>query len=209
MANKLEIDTVVGQRDVAPARVSSKGRGRPIADLVEKLEKSGKLVSTEGLSSAALRAGDLVRTMRRSAGLSQSELAAMMGVKQSRVSEIEAGLGSQGPTWDVMERVASACGRGLHALPAFETRQSPLPIPEEVREAATRYFHTNALTFTQCPLDDRLTGGTNTLISGAATQRVRFAEIEGYACLFVDLSDSEGKQGTVGVFNKAFALIKG
>jgi|SRR5262249_27435704 len=206
MAKKVEIETVERLRDVAPAEVSSKGRGRPIADLVEKLENSGDLDSTAGLSSAALRAGDLIRTMRKTAGLSQSELAARMGVKQSRVSEIEAGLGAQGPTWDVMERVASACGRDLRALPALEPSTSS--VPKEVKDAANRYFQTDVLTFMQGDLDSRLTGGTNTLISNAATKRVCFAEIDGYACLFVDLSDSNDKQGTVGVFNKAITLIK-
>jgi ribosome-binding protein aMBF1 (putative translation factor) len=108
MTKNVEVETTEKRRQVSPARVSSKARGRPIADLVEKFERAGSKL--ESLSSAALRAGDLVRTMRKDAGLSQAELANRMGVTQSRISEIEAGVGSQGPTWDVMERVMAACG---------------------------------------------------------------------------------------------------
>jgi len=98
----------------APATVNSKDRGRPIADLVERIEHSNpKLAASKGLSSAALRAGDLVRTMRKEARLSQTQLADNLGVKQSRISEIEAGVGTQGPTLDLMERIAKACGKTL------------------------------------------------------------------------------------------------
>jgi transcriptional regulator with XRE-family HTH domain len=51
--------------------------------------------------------------MRKAAGLSQSELAERIGVKQSRISEIESGVGTQGPTWEVMERIAAAFGQNL------------------------------------------------------------------------------------------------
>jgi HSP20 family protein len=108
MSDKIEFETTQKRR-VSHAKVSSKSRGRPIADLLEKVEKA----DLEFLSSAALRAGDLVRKMRKAAGISQVELANKIGVTQSRISEIEAGMGSQGPTWDVMERVAAALGRHL------------------------------------------------------------------------------------------------
>jgi DNA-binding XRE family transcriptional regulator len=101
-------------RKTTPAQVGSKGRGRPLADLVEKIERTNpNLASDRGLSSAAMRAGDLVRAMRKDAGLSQSQLAERLGVTQARISEIEAGIGSQGPTWDLMERISVACGKTL------------------------------------------------------------------------------------------------
>jgi DNA-binding XRE family transcriptional regulator len=114
MASKVKINTVQTARSVAPAFVSSRGRGRPIADLVREFEKTDpELVREKGLSGAALQAADLIRAMRKAAKLSQAGLAESIGVSQSRISEIEAGLGTQGPTWDVMSRIASACGMRL------------------------------------------------------------------------------------------------
>ena len=48
MANDFETEKLNSRRVVAPAKVSSKTRGRPIADLVEELEKSGQFVSKKG-----------------------------------------------------------------------------------------------------------------------------------------------------------------
>jgi transcriptional regulator with XRE-family HTH domain len=81
-------------------------------------------VKNKGLSSAAIRAGDLVRGWRKAAHLTQGQLALKLGVKQSRVSEIESGAGTQGPTWELMERIALACGRTLGALPRSEADRS-------------------------------------------------------------------------------------
>lgn len=69
------------------------------------------------LSSAAFRAGALIRMMRKSGGLSQAMLARRIGVTQARVSELEAGAGARGPSWDLMERVASACGATILVSP--------------------------------------------------------------------------------------------
>src|SRR3954469_11266551 len=92
---------------------------RPASELVALLEAEDPHGAAEaGLSSAAMRAGDLVRSMRREAKLSQEELAARIGVSQARISELEAGRGQQGPTWDVMERIAKASGRELGVVGA-------------------------------------------------------------------------------------------
>ncbi|MFT3723878.1 MAG: helix-turn-helix domain-containing protein [Hyphomonadaceae bacterium] len=61
------------------------------------------------VAGAAFRAAAIVRAMRKAGGLSQVDLAKRLGLSQARISEIEAGLGAQGPTWDLMERIASAC----------------------------------------------------------------------------------------------------
>ena len=111
---KIKVEATDRRRSTTPAKVGSKGRGRPLADLVEKIEHTNPhLASDRGLSSAAMRAGDLVRAMRKDAGLSQSQLAERLEVTQARISEIEAGIGSQGPTWDLMERISVACGKTL------------------------------------------------------------------------------------------------
>lgn len=111
---RVSVEASNESRNISPAKVTSKGRGRPLADLVRKMErKMPELASARGLSSAAMRAGDLVRAMRKDAGLSQSQLAKRLEVTQARISEIEAGIGAQGPTWDLMERLSAACGRTL------------------------------------------------------------------------------------------------
>ncbi|WP_092302498.1 helix-turn-helix transcriptional regulator [Bradyrhizobium sp. Ghvi] len=111
---KLKVKKSHERRPQAVAEVSSKGRGRPLADLVEKIEHADPGLATEKkLSSAAMRAGELVRAMRKHAGLSQFQLAEKLDVSQARVSEIESGVGIQGPTWDLMERISVACGKTL------------------------------------------------------------------------------------------------
>ena len=111
MSNKVTFKTAGATRQVKAASVSSKERGRPLADLVEAFEREdASLVRQKGLSSAAMRAGSQIREMRKRAGLSQAELGRKIGATQARISELEAGLGVQGPTWDVLERIAAACG---------------------------------------------------------------------------------------------------
>jgi DNA-binding XRE family transcriptional regulator len=119
--SKLEIERSANRRDVRPAKVSSKGRGRPLSELVEKIERAAPdLAREKKLSSAAMRAGVLIRTMRKDAHLSQSELADKLGFSQARISEIEAGVGTQGPTWDLMERISAACGKTLGVAKSSE-----------------------------------------------------------------------------------------
>jgi DNA-binding XRE family transcriptional regulator len=111
MVDKVTFKTAGIARDVKPASVSSNERGRPLADLIEEFERDdASLVRDKGLSSAAMRAGSQIRTMRKKAGLSQAELGRKIGATQARISELEAGLGVQGPTYAVLERIAAACG---------------------------------------------------------------------------------------------------
>jgi HSP20 family protein len=154
MTNKMKVETTEKVRQVSPARVNSKARGRPIADLVEKFEGTGSLKS---LSSAALRAGDFIRTMRKAGGMSQAELANKIGVSQSRISEIEAGMGSQGPTWDVMERIATAFGKRWQIADeqlAAEDVRLPAKIedvrlPAKIKDMRHRLFEEYASTWRQ------------------------------------------------------------
>jgi transcriptional regulator with XRE-family HTH domain len=64
-----------------------------------------------------MRGGALIRQMRRRARLSQRQLGDRIGVTQARISEIEIGTGKQGPSWDLMERIASACDCKIGILP--------------------------------------------------------------------------------------------
>lgn len=114
--SKVDVERSANRRDVRPAKVGSKGRGRPLSDLIKRIESADPALAREKkLSSAAIRAGALVRAMRKDAHLSQSALADKIGVAQARISEIEAGVGTQGPTWDLMERISAACGKALVA----------------------------------------------------------------------------------------------
>ncbi len=58
--------------------------------------------------------GHLARRMREAAdrgrGISQQELARRLGVSQARISTIERGNGPQGPTYELLKRIARACG---------------------------------------------------------------------------------------------------
>ncbi|WP_082905942.1 MULTISPECIES: helix-turn-helix transcriptional regulator [Bradyrhizobium] len=111
---KLKVEKSQERRPRAVAEVSSKTGGRSLADLVERIERAdANLGAEKKLSSAAMRAGEFVRAMRKDAGLSQSQLADKLCVSQARISEIESGVGIQGPTWDLMERISVACGKTL------------------------------------------------------------------------------------------------
>jgi DNA-binding transcriptional regulator YiaG len=87
---------------------------------------------TPALTSAAFRAAAIVRTMRKSGQLSQQDLADRLGLSQARVSEIESGVGVQGPTWDLMERIAKACDSKILISPhdagfAIDAAEFPEP----------------------------------------------------------------------------------
>ncbi len=58
----------------------------------------------------AARAGMLSRAMRIAAGLSQMAVGEKANIKQSDISAIETGSGEKGPTYDVLSRIADACG---------------------------------------------------------------------------------------------------
>jgi len=95
-----------------PAR--SGDRGKPAADLLARIEQEYPGIEEKiGLSSAALRAGQAVRRMRKSMGWTQTQLADALGWEQERISNIERGEGSRGPTYDVLQRIATACHYNL------------------------------------------------------------------------------------------------
>jgi transcriptional regulator with XRE-family HTH domain len=102
-------------------RVSSGNRGAPISGLFARAEKKYPGIEEEvGLSSAALRAGELVRGMRKANGWTQTELADELGWDQVRISNIERGEGTRGPTFDVLTKIADACGFDLQFTPRAE-----------------------------------------------------------------------------------------
>ena len=54
-----------------------------------------------------------VRRMREEAGLTQAQLAALIGVKQPMIARLERGTDPRTPRWDVLRRVGLALGRQL------------------------------------------------------------------------------------------------
>ena len=64
--------------------------------------------------NASLRAAEFLKEVRERAGLSQSELAAKLGVTQARISQIENAQSHKGgPTFDLLSRISHACGGEL------------------------------------------------------------------------------------------------
>lgn len=92
-----------------PPRVPS----QPI-DLRALVEKRGtEAVAAFDAKLAVLQAARLVREARAAAELSQQELAELAKTKQSAISDIERGVGSQGPTIAVLARILRACNSRL------------------------------------------------------------------------------------------------
>jgi ribosome-binding protein aMBF1 (putative translation factor) len=86
-----------------------------------------------------LEGGRLARRMREAAdggqGISQQELARRLGVSQARVSTIERGSGPQGPTYELLKRIARACR--VELIAAFEPGV-PETVPDDGEVARAR-----------------------------------------------------------------------
>jgi ribosome-binding protein aMBF1 (putative translation factor) len=99
------------KREVPPASTEAVTIGdlTPSAGFMEKLRRAQDV----------LEGGRLVRRMREAAdrgrGISQQELARRLGVSQARISTIERGNGHQGPTYELLKRIARACRLVLSA----------------------------------------------------------------------------------------------
>ncbi len=67
-----------------------------------------------------------VRRMREEAGLSQADLAGLIGVKQPMIARVERGSDPRTPRWDVLRRVGHALGKQL--VLDFVSSSRPLPM---------------------------------------------------------------------------------
>lgn len=100
------------------AGVTSGERGEPVSKLFARIEQAHPGIEKKiGLSSAALRAGQIVRDMRKANGWTQTKLADLLGWDQERISNIERGEGTRGPTFDIMQKIATVCNYDLRFLP--------------------------------------------------------------------------------------------
>lgn len=68
------------------------------------------LADLKGIRDAAREGAHFVKKLRASAGLTQRQLAARLGISQPRVSAMERGAGPEGPSYVMLKRVAAACG---------------------------------------------------------------------------------------------------
>jgi len=67
-----------------------------------------------------------VRRMREEAGLTQAQLAALIGVKQPMIARVERSSDPRTPRWDVLRRVGLALGRQL--VLEFVSSKRSLPL---------------------------------------------------------------------------------
>jgi transcriptional regulator with XRE-family HTH domain len=118
------------------------GREQPgdMAKLFARIERTHPGIENKiGVSSAALRAGQIVRSMRKSRRLTQTELADMLGWDQVRISNIERGEGTRGPTFDVLQKIADVCAYAIVfestvQIPEFVAPEK-IEQPQEIEEA--------------------------------------------------------------------------
>jgi transcriptional regulator with XRE-family HTH domain len=119
------VEPAPAEQRIGKAEVSSGGRGKPLDEFVGRLEaKYPGIEEKTGLSSAALRAGRQVREMRVANGWTQVELARKLGWDQVRISNIERGEGTLGPSFDVLQKIAVVCDYDIE----FKPRSGDVPI---------------------------------------------------------------------------------
>ncbi|MEQ8968542.1 MAG: helix-turn-helix domain-containing protein [Azospirillaceae bacterium] len=85
------------------------GRLRKI-DLDARIRKSEKSFAAYRRRREIIAIGKEIRRMRQSAGLSQTGLADALGTTQSHVSDLERGVGRDGPSLTLYFRIMRACG---------------------------------------------------------------------------------------------------
>lgn len=115
-----------------PTGVTSGERGKPVSELFARIEQTHPGIERMiGVSSAALRAGEIVRSMRKAKGWTQTQLADLLGWDQERISNIERGEGTRGPTFDVLMKIATVCDYGLHFSPGLDVGAAIVEKPNE------------------------------------------------------------------------------
>lgn len=84
----------------------------PVRDLLRTEEQRTRFTENMDLAEAAA----LIRRMRQQArrgdnefGITQAELAARIGVSQSRISQLESAEGRDGPTFALLKKIAGGC----------------------------------------------------------------------------------------------------
>lgn len=112
---------------------------------LEELLPSRKLRLVFDETAAGFEAARFLRRVRESSGLKQGEVAKTLGISQARISAIESGEGRDGPSYALIRRYLTACGRdfsleqGLLPPGSDDTsRQVPLKDVTEVVDSSGR-----------------------------------------------------------------------
>ncbi|MES2255507.1 MAG: helix-turn-helix transcriptional regulator [Pseudomonadota bacterium] len=122
-ASELSRDVDIAPEDFGALSASSKSVEQFVQELPQALIDWANDAKE---NSGAVRAGTLLRTIRTNAGLSQTALGEQTQIKQADISALETGSGERGPTFDVLARVAEACGYRLTFAPK-------IPAPSKMR----------------------------------------------------------------------------
>jgi len=173
-------------RPRSPGGPEAKGRSdreKSLSGLLSRLDASRK----SGLG-AGLRAGEMIRRMRLCANLSQKQLGDAIGVAQARISELEAGLGKNGPSFAVLERIAAACGSQLAFLPTSSSPAGLRDLPALIRDE-------RLMLSPIAPLD-RETVARQALTGDTMLSSFGAIEIFGSGQLMVPLSGNPNAAGT-------------
>lgn len=93
----------------------------------------------EELRAPAIEAGDLIRGARKAADLTQIELATKTGLPQSAISDLERGVGVDGPTYRTLSNIGTVLGLRLTFVPGTN-------ISEVVRPQGVNTFESGSPT---------------------------------------------------------------
>ena len=130
---------------VQDKRVTTKSgpRSKPL-DIDRMLADSEEARSAYDVHGDVLDVAELIRDMRNACGLTQAQLAELAGTTQPHISDLERGIGPQGPTVELLSRIGRACGNPVmfvkHAdfeemRSALESAQSDLAKTEAAHRA--------------------------------------------------------------------------
>ena len=72
----------------------------------------------------------VVRGLRKCAGLTQTQLAEKIGVKQPMIARIERGIGHSKPSWPTLHRIVIALGAQLKFSFSSQAAEQPEPLVE-------------------------------------------------------------------------------
>lgn len=106
-----------------------------LSNVLSALQHRPDALGLEIVDPPAIEIGLKLQRARLAAGLSQTELARLSGIKQSAISLIESGKGQDGPTYRVLHALFKPLGLTLALVPAETeepgtTHAEPAPIAE-------------------------------------------------------------------------------
>jgi transcriptional regulator with XRE-family HTH domain len=137
------------EQRIGKPQASSGRHGKPLDYLLARAEAKHSGIEEEiGVSSASVRAGRQVREMRQAKGWTQVQLAKALGWDQVRISNIERGEGILGPTFDVLQKIATVCDFDIEFKPRQE---KPLRYADILHRIAQKIPHAGLLPGTMVP----------------------------------------------------------